>query len=352
MSWWTEFRDGLETAAGIVLNYYYPGSGILGHWVNSKGSQEQMYGTTWGQAAMTAGGLLGGYNGNFANYTGGTDAAAGGTLGGAGGVGGDSSSGWQSGGYGGASGGASELDPNAVKMAQDLMAKGMPAEEAYIQAGIAPGDMAGGTGSAGAAPSFNGQQGMSGTGGFNASGSPAGGNSLGGGASAASSVAKSTGAMPWGSPGNVASMGSGMGGLAMAGMLNNAAGQASRQADPFGPYRSQYADLMAGITADPSKVTQLPGYQAGMQAVQRSMAAQGYTGSGNMMAAMQKYGGDFYNNAMQMYGGLSGAQFNPASAAQLGLQGKGAAVDIAGRSLGSLGYGAMMAGNQWPRYGS
>lgn len=44
-------------------------------------------------------------------------------------------------------------------------------------------------------------------------------------------------------------------------------------------------------------VTSLPGYQAGLEAVQRSMASQGYSGSGNMMAALQKYGGDFYNNA-------------------------------------------------------
>lgn len=38
---------------------------------------------------------------------------------------------------------------------------------------------------------------------------------------------------------------------------------------------------------------------AGMQAVQRSMAAQGYQGSGNMAAALQKYGTDAYNQNWQ-----------------------------------------------------
>lgn len=38
---------------------------------------------------------------------------------------------------------------------------------------------------------------------------------------------------------------------------------------------------------------------AGLQAVQRSMAAQGYQGSGNMMAAISKYGADAYSANLQ-----------------------------------------------------
>lgn len=45
----------------------------------------------------------------------------------------------------------------------------------------------------------------------------------------------------------------------------------------------------------PGDITSVPGYQAGLEAVQRSLAAQGYQGSGNMMAALHKYGGDAYN---------------------------------------------------------
>lgn len=46
---------------------------------------------------------------------------------------------------------------------------------------------------------------------------------------------------------------------------------------------------------DPSVVPNMPGYQAGLEAVRRTMASQGYQGSGNMMLALQKYGGDMYN---------------------------------------------------------
>lgn len=39
----------------------------------------------------------------------------------------------------------------------------------------------------------------------------------------------------------------------------------------------------------------MPGYQAGLEAVRRGMASRGYAGSTNMDAALLKYGGDFYN---------------------------------------------------------
>ena len=78
-----------------------------------------------------------------------------------------------------------------------------------------------------------------------------------------------------------------------------------------------------------------------MQAVQRSMAAQGYQGSGNMMAAMAKYGGDFYGQEVNRLASLGGANISP----QIALQGQGMASDLASRGLASLGYGTrMMAG--------
>lgn len=48
-----------------------------------------------------------------------------------------------------------------------------------------------------------------------------------------------------------------------------------------------------------SDVTKLPGYEAGLDAVRRSMAAQGFAGSGNMATAMLRYGGDAYDKAVQ-----------------------------------------------------
>ena len=152
------------------------------------------------------------------------------------------------------------------------------------------------------------------------------------------------GAMPWGSPSNLMTMGTGAYGLIQANQLSQAAQRAQQQADPFGPYRQQYAQQMAALSADPSKLQQMPGYQAGLQAVQRSMAAQGYTGSGNMMAALSKYGGDFYNQTMNMYGGFAGAGVNPGTGAQLGLQGQALGTNLAINSLGLMGRGAGLAG--------
>ena len=59
---------------------------------------------------------------------------------------------------------------------------------------------------------------------------------------------------------------------------------------------------------NPGDVTSLPGYQAGAEAVQRSLAAQGYQGSGNMAAALQKYGGDLYNQYVNQRTGSAQAQ--------------------------------------------
>ena len=113
------------------------------------------------------------------------------------------------------------------------------------------------------------------------------------------------------------------------------------RADPFGAYRPGYAAQLSQLTADPSRITSMPGYRAGLQAVQRSMAAQGYQGSGNMMAALQKYGGDFYGQEVNRLASLGGANISP----QIALQGQGMAADLASRGLASLGYGTrMMAG--------
>lgn len=67
---------------------------------------------------------------------------------------------------------------------------------------------------------------------------------------------------------------------------------------------------------NPGDVTKTPGYEAGLEAVQRSMGAQGYQGSGNMMAALQKYGGDAYNQHWQNSMGSAQGQM-PALLGQL-----------------------------------
>lgn len=351
MSWWTDFRDTVQSIGSVVLNYYYPGLGTVANMLHSKGSQEQM-GTTLGQLALFGSGMAGGYNGNMANYGNTLNAMSGGATVGA--VG-------DAAGYGVTGTGTIAGQQEAAQTYMSLLQQGYPTEVAVQASGLNPSYAASAgvpTGSSGvtwadiaASPQFSGQQGMAG-----ANGTPAGAGSgapgtFGGGTTpGASTAAASTGVMPWGSPGNVSTIGSGIYGMSEAMRMRQLAEQAGQQADPFGPFRRQYADQMAALSADPSLITKQPGYEAGLQAIKRTMASQGYTGSGNMMAALAKYGGDFYNQTMNQYAGLAGAGFNPAAGAQIGLQGQQYGVDLAGRALGSIGYGMRAAGG-WPGQG-
>lgn len=139
-------------------------------------------------------------------------------------------------------------------------------------------------------------------------------------------------------------VGSGLYGMYEAQQLKKQMAQLGASADPFGPYRAQYAQQLSALQSDPSRITSMPGYQAGLEAVQRSMAAQGYTGSGNMMAALSKYGGDFYNQQVQQLAGLAGAGISPATGASITAQGLTGAADLTSRGLASIGYGTRMAG--------
>lgn len=146
----------------------------------------------------------------------------------------------------------------------------------------------------------------------------------------------------WMSPNNLMSIGSGIYGLYQSNQLKKLAEQSSRKADPWGD--SGGRDLAGGqlksLMLDPSAITKLPGYEAGMEAVRRSMAAQGYQGSTNMAVALQKYGGDFYNNAIAQLAQLAGVGFAPGTAASIGLGGATNAASIAAQSLNRIGYGA------------
>jgi uncharacterized protein YccT (UPF0319 family) len=75
------------------------------------------------------------------------------------------------------------------------------------------------------------------------------------------------------------------------------------------------------LQANPSLVSQQPGYQAGLDAVMRSLAAQGYQGSGNMATAVADYGTNAYDKAIQQLMVMSGASTSPAAGAQIEQQG-------------------------------
>jgi len=112
--------------------------------------------------------------------------------------------------------------------------------------------------------------------------------------------------------------------------------RASRDADPMSGYRSQYAQQLSHLAANPNTITTMPGYAAGQQAVERRLASQGYLGSGNMMQAMSNYGGDFYNREVAR---LSQLATPSPGAIESRVAGQNAASNQRGRSLASIGYG-------------
>lgn len=114
----------------------------------------------------------------------------------------------------------------------------------------------------------------------------------------------------------------------------------SRIADPNAAYRPGYASRLNQLSMDPSSITSVPGYQSGLQAVQRSMAAQGYQGSGNMMDAVANYGGNFYNQEMNRLAGYSGITQNPATAPAMNISGNIDALNLQGQGLNNFIYGA------------
>lgn len=127
---------------------------------------------------------------------------------------------------------------------------------------------------------------------------------------------------------------SGVGDLLRGGFGLYQANQLKQAAKPSAINQQAEGQLQA-LMADPSSVTKLPGYEAGLEAMQRGMAAGGFLGSGNMATALQKYGGDFYNNAIGQYANLSQLGRGNEANYRMG------SIQLAGQALNSLGYGGL-----------
>lgn len=131
------------------------------------------------------------------------------------------------------------------------------------------------------------------------------------------------------------------------------AGQtAASAADPFAQYRPQYANALADLQRDPSKVAETPGYRfafdQGQQALERSAAAKGFTGSGNVLAELTKYG---QGMAEQQFGKerdflakASGAYLDPSVAARIGLDSRMQQLGDYNQGIGELMSGAQEGG--------
>jgi hypothetical protein len=106
------------------------------------------------------------------------------------------------------------------------------------------------------------------------------------------------------------------------------------QANPMAPYQAQLAGMYAGYLqpGQSPNIQQMPGYTQFQQGVldpalaanKASAASSGMLYSGNEAAALQNLGQNqysaFMNNYMSQLSGGAGVGFNPASAAQLGVQ--------------------------------
>lgn len=151
-----------------------------------------------------------------------------------------------------------------------------------------------------------------------AAGATAGGAG-GGGGSLSSLLSGTAGARDW------ASIISGIYGMSLA-------DDAQERSDPFGPYRGQYAAQMQALEANPGLITSRPGYNAGLEAVQRQVQSKGYLGSGNHSAALMEYSGGFFDKEMTRLGNLAGANIQPGNSAY-------SSANLVGQSLASIGYG-------------
>lgn len=81
--------------------------------------------------------------------------------------------------------------------------------------------------------------------------------------------------------------------------------------DPFRTSRPQYAEQLNKLMSDPSSITETPEYKARLEAVSRSLASQGYAGSGNMAIEAANAGGAAFKESFDRLAMLSGAGAQP-----------------------------------------
>jgi hypothetical protein len=82
-------------------------------------------------------------------------------------------------------------------------------------------------------------------------------------------------------------------------------------ADPYAQYRPDAAAKLNALMSDPSSISNTAEYKSRQQAAARQLAAQGYTGSGNAIAAAAEAGGASYQQAFNNLSVLSGAGVTP-----------------------------------------
>jgi hypothetical protein len=123
---------------------------------------------------------------------------------------------------------------------------------------------------------------------------------------------------------------------------NKIAREGIAASDPLGAYRPKYAAELDKLMSDPSSIVDTPEYKARLEAAQRTMAAQGYLGSGNAIIEAANAGGAAFDQAFNrlnsLAGGTPGAGYNTAvNAATEGNQQKLSAYAGVANNLTNLG---------------
>lgn len=324
-----------------------------------------------------AGGAVGGFGGAFLG--GGEGAAAGASLGASTGTGlaaygaatGEGLAAYGAGGYGlglaaPAALSASELGIGAGLTGGGLAAGGLGGGADI--SGTAGGGFGGGaTASDYGLDSFLGQganlggMGLAGPGEVGMSAVPGTAASAGGGIlpASVSNIANQIKGLPWQGIAQAGQVGANLLNMSNLGDYQKQIAQAARTADPFASQRAQYQQQLAALQANPASVTQSPGYQAqleqGLQALQRTQAAQGFLGSGNAQQQNAQYAmqlqNQYYQQQLQNLMQLSGANIQGSPTAG-SIQAGGAANYMGGQAqnLANMTYSLQnIANSQQPQ---
>ncbi len=98
-----------------------------------------------------------------------------------------------------------------------------------------------------------------------------------------------------------------------------AAAKQVTNSDPYGPYRASAAAQLQALQNDPNSIVNTAEYKARQTATARLIASQGYTGSGNAIAAAAEAGGASYQQAFNNLAAEAGVGAQPGgSSAALG----------------------------------
>lgn len=121
--------------------------------------------------------------------------------------------------------------------------------------------------------------------------------------------------------------------------------ESQKGADPYAAYRADAAAKLDALSKNPDSIKDSSVWKARMQAAERAVASQGYTGSGNALVAAADAGASAYQQEFDNLARLSGADVGIQSAAGVSSAGMGARGNASDNYLSSLGGVANNIGN-------